>query len=81
MTTWNYRVVKLPTGGGSGDAPYYEVREVFYGANGVATAMTASAVTFGGDTPEEVAQALEMALRSLQVQEVFVPPEAWVPPD
>lgn len=77
MSTWNYRLVKLPNPlAGSGF--YYEVREVFYDSKDRATAMTNAGVSFGGETPAEAVKALEMALKDARERPVFEPPEKWL---
>jgi hypothetical protein len=73
MAHWNYRLVRKT----AGDEPFFELHEVFYDDAGVPTGMTDEPVGFGGDTPEEVASALEMALRDVRARPVFDPPATW----
>lgn len=71
--TWNYRIVRKQ----GLDEEYFEVHEVYYNEAGEPVGMTENCATFGGETPEEVIQALELALRDAQSRPVFTPPKEW----
>jgi hypothetical protein len=77
MAHWNYRLVRKA----AGDEAFFAVHEVYYNDAGEPTGMTDDAVSFGGDTPEEVATALELALRDVRERPVFDPPAAWATRD
>lgn len=58
--TWCYVPVKLTDGTG------YELREAYRDDAGELSSITSKAVTMFGDTVEELAEALEMALRDVR---------------
>ncbi|NJL70698.1 MAG: hypothetical protein HC888_03315 [Candidatus Competibacteraceae bacterium] len=68
--SWNYRIVKLADGG-------YAIHEVYYDKGGKPNSMTKDAITFGGDTPEEVSRQIEMAYNDAKKHPVFIPPDNW----
>lgn len=71
--TWNYRLVRTVFE----DEEYFAVHEVYYNEAGEPIMMTERPATFGGDSPEEAIQALEMALKDAQSRPVFTPPKEW----
>jgi len=68
---WNYRVVRHPPGVGGATEEWFALHEVFYGEDGEPIGITENPVSFGGDTPEEVAESLEMALRDARERPVL----------
>jgi hypothetical protein len=74
--TWSYRTVRyLDRDRGFG------IHEVYYRPDGTVRAMSVDPVTFGGDTVDEVCDALEMALRDATRRPVFDEPDMWPPYD
>jgi len=69
--TWNYRVVRYNKTG------EYALHEVFYDADGKENAMSEEPAAFIGESPEDVFEALTMALASVQKHPVFDVPETW----
>lgn len=67
--TWNYRVVK--------HEGWYAVHEVYYEGE-TPVGMTTDPVVFTSeDGAEEIAKALELALKDVRDRPVFVPPKEW----
>jgi hypothetical protein len=56
--SWNYRIIRHPGKFGS----HYQLHEVFYNAKGRPVNATEEAVTFGGDSQQEVIDSLHQAL-------------------
>lgn len=84
MTHWNYRIVKYRPGvkvapGASEDC--YGLHEVYYNSKGEPWAMTSDPRGFIGETPEELIDALNMALRDAQERPVLEEPEEWAAND
>ena len=74
--SWNYRMVKRRKIKGQREE-YYAVHEVYYDKLGAPWSMTADAVGFGGETPNEVIAALTLALRDVQNSPVLIEPKKW----
>lgn len=78
MSHWNYRLVKRLDGG-------YGLHEVYYNAKGEPWAMTDNPIFYadaeGG--PQEIIDALEMALSDAKNRGLFEEPETgkWAQPD
>ena len=58
LSGWNYRVIATVNQNGDVDM---EVYEVYYSEDGIPNSWTEDAVTFGGETVEDVARALTNA--------------------
>lgn len=70
--SWNYRIVKHVLEDGE---PYYGLHEVHYDDKGEPKNWTESAARFGGDSAEEVQDALFMAIKDAFRYPVFEPPK------
>lgn len=77
MMTWNYRLVRKVAPECEGGV-WYDLHEVFYDDNGSPHGMTEKPIDFGGETQEEVIQALEMALKDARAHGPFDPPAKWL---
>lgn len=67
MSHWNYRIVRTretrtPVAGGEYEQESYALHEVYYDDDGSPIRMTAEPTTFGGETREEMVEALALAL-------------------
>lgn len=72
--SWNYRIVRLSA---RKDASQFELREVYYDECGKPRAVSASAPHLYGESPEEVLEVLERALKSAKELPVFDTPVEW----
>lgn len=68
--SWNYRIVKYPTGG-------FGLHEVHYDKDGEPIRMTEQPAGFVADSPEELRSALMLAKMDAQRRPIFEPPERW----
>lgn len=71
MGHWNYRVTRHQVETVDGYVTVYDLREVHYNDDGTVRAWTAEPVTFEGDTPGEVAEALLLATKAYPTRGVL----------
>ena len=74
MSHWNYRIVHRKTQGDH-QHDWYELCEVYYDDDGTPYGRT-DALSFEGETPEELIADLELALQSAKSRPVLVCPFA-----
>lgn len=69
---WNYRIVKRH------NSIWWSLHEVFYDEDGNPNAMTTDPISFSSDeSPEDVIEMLEMALKDAKTKPVFNEPKEW----
>jgi len=68
MSHWNYRVTEQQVG----DETEYAIREVHYDDDDNVKGWTEEPITFTGDSPEEVAEALRLALRATEKEPLYI---------